>query len=870
MGETGATTKGGSDTGPRSATHDGSLMRRRFTALLLAALVLLPAVPAIAAEPEASPVPDPSIVVAPTPNATPNASPNASPNATPDPGASPDPDVWLSPSPDPEAEPPPEPDPSRVDPPAAPEAAAPEAAAPEAGAPEPADPAEPDLTPPLPDKTGGLDPTGRYIVVLTSGADTTAVVERVEDADIAAVDVDRTFKRAVTGFTAELDADQKEALLDDPSVLAVVPDEIIELTAQTIPTGVSRVGARSNGISAIDGSDQRVDADVAIVDTGVADHPDLNVVGGYNCSSSNRAAWQDDEGHGTHVAGTVAALDNSIGVVGVAPGARIWAVKILNGDGYGYLSWYVCGLDWILAQRDPNDSSRPLIEAVNMSVTKSGSDDGACGTANDDILHAAICRLVSGGVTVVAAAANDSASATHRVPASYNEVITVSALADTDGKPGALGGNLCYSWGSYDKDDTFANFSNFGHDVDLIAPGKCIWSTRPNSSYSYSSGTSMAAPAVTGAVALYKASRPYATPAQVKEALQYLGNLDWKVSTDPDNTHEKLLDVSRLGPLGTFDVSDATPAPVGEAGGAVVVPINVGRSSTFFERVALTVSGVPSGWTASLDATSLLGWTATRTNLRLSLPKPTPAGTYRITVTGTNQNQSDSTTVDVVVENDQPVAKPVVATLAAPKKLGSISAPVRLSWPSATDASSLIAGYEVQLRKDGGAWGSVSSTGSSVRSVTRYIAFDAEYDVRVRARDAAGNWSDWVQSPIPFLATVVDDRRSAVKYSSAWVKTTSGPAVGDTLHRSSSYGASVSYSFTGRGISVVAPKGPGRAKLAIRIDGVLVSTVSLKAKSTHHRRIIFAKTFSFSGPHKITLQIVSSGKVQLDAFIVAK
>ena len=66
------------------------------------------------------------------------------------------------------------------------------------------------------------------------------------------------------------------------------------------------------------------------------------------------------------MAGTVAALDNSFGVVGVAPGARVWGVKILNDDGYGLISWYVCGLDWILAQRDPNDSSRPLFEAVNM------------------------------------------------------------------------------------------------------------------------------------------------------------------------------------------------------------------------------------------------------------------------------------------------------------------------------------------------------------------------------------------------------------------------------------------------------------------------------------------------------------------------
>ena len=274
-------------------------------------------------------------------------------------------------------------------------------------------------------------------------------------------------------------------------------------------------------------------ADVAIVDTGVALHPDLNVVGGVNCSTSDRSAWQDQNGHGTHVAGTVAAIDNTTGVVGVAPGARIWAVRILNADGYGLLSWYVCGLDWILAQRDPLDASLPRIEAVNMSVAKTGSDDRNCGLTNKDVLHQAICRLYKGGITVVAAAANESGSAAGYVPAAYNEVITVSALADTDGKSGGLGGNRCFSWGTYDVDDTFADFSNFGSDVDIIAPGKCIWSTIRGPSYGYSSGTSMAAPAVTGAVALYKASRPRATPSEVRSSLRYLGNFSWKTSTDP-------------------------------------------------------------------------------------------------------------------------------------------------------------------------------------------------------------------------------------------------------------------------------------------------------------------------------------------------
>ena len=131
--------------------------------------------------------------------------------------------------------------------------------------------------------------------------------------------VDQSFGRAVHGFAAKLDKKQEHDLKADPNVLAVVPDGVIQL-AQTIPTGVSRVGGQVSDVADIDGSDQRVDADVAIVDTGIAQVPDLNVAGGYNCSSADRTAWRDRNGHGTHVAGTVAALDNSFGVVGVAPG----------------------------------------------------------------------------------------------------------------------------------------------------------------------------------------------------------------------------------------------------------------------------------------------------------------------------------------------------------------------------------------------------------------------------------------------------------------------------------------------------------------------------------------------------------------------
>jgi len=391
------------------------------------------------------------------------------------------------------------------------------------------------------------DPTGRWIVVYKNGTNVAATSARLAKA--GRFTVDRTFKSAFRGLTAKLTPRQVRSVRKDPAVASVVRDEKIELAAQLIPTGIDRISGRLSDAANIDGVDERVDADVAIVDTGIASVADLNVAGGYNCSTTNRSLLRDVQGHGTHVAGTVGAIDNGSGVVGVAPGVRLWAVKILDDSGSGLLSWYVCGLDWIAAQRDPLDPTRPMIESVNMSVTKWGQDDHDCGNTNDDILHQAICRVVAGGITVVAAAANDSGSAAARVPAAYNEVITVSALADSDGKPGALGGPRCFSWGSYDDDDSFANFSNFGSDVDIIAPGKCIWSTVPGG-YQYMSGTSMAAPHVSGAAALLKAMRPNLTPADVKQALQDLGTLDWKITSDPDPYHEKLLNVSRIAPRG--------------------------------------------------------------------------------------------------------------------------------------------------------------------------------------------------------------------------------------------------------------------------------------------------------------------------------
>jgi subtilisin family serine protease len=729
-------------------------------------------------------------------------------------------------------------------------------------------------TPVAVDSQGRPIAAGHYLVMLKGNADPTTVASahRKREGMVA----DRAFRYAFRGFAAKLDKAQRAALLADPNVAAVVPDEVVEIEAQSIPTGISRIGTPTSALSKINGLDERVDADVAIVDTGIGPHSDLNIAGGYNCSSADRTRWYDENGHGTHVAGTVGAKDNTWGVVGVAPGVRLWAVRILNSSGAGLLSWYVCGLDWILAQRDPN-SSRPLIEAVNMSVAKTGSDDADCGNTNRDILHQAICRLYRAGITVVAAAANASRSAAGFVPAAYNEAITVSALADTDGRPGGGGGNKCYSWGTYDQDDTFADFSNYGSDVDLIAPGKCILSTKPGPTYAYSSGTSMAAPHVTGAVALYKASRPLATPAEVRESLRYLGNLNWYTHTDPDPYHEPLLNVSRIGSLGTFSVSPGSTATISSKGGTVNAPFNVFRSSTFFERVRLGVSGVPSGWTASLPAPSLFGWTATSGTVRLTAPRNAKPGTYHVQVTGTNWGRTKSTTLAINVAADIPTARAPIATVLKSSTLGRSSTglttvSMRATWAAATDPSDTIVRYEVERSVNGGAYGWTIATSASTRGATfSGLAVGAAHRFRVRAQDSDGSWSPWALASASLTPTTVSDRSGVVTYSGTWLRYASASSTDGWVTSSSQAGARARYRFTGRTVAVLAPTNATRGKASIYIDGVYHATVDFYSSTATYKRVVYVGNWSVAGTHTIEVRVSgTSGRptVSLDGFLV--
>ena len=364
-----------------------------------------------------------------------------------------------------------------------------------------------------------------------------------EKARTRGASVTHVYRAALRGFAARVSAAELADLRADPEVLYVADDITVtqaKQPAQQLPTGVDRVNADLSSSVSGDGSGA-VDADVAIIDGGFDfTHPDVDLRPGTVCLGS---AFGTKNNHGIGIAGVIGAHDDEFGVVGVAPGARMWAVEAFDSSGSGSLSSILCSMEWVIA-------NAALLEVVNMSWHFAGTDDGNCGLTNNDPLHQAICRLVDAGVTPVAAAGNESIDASTRTPAAYDEVITVSALVDYDGQSGGLGANdrkVCSKSTFVGvPDDSFVFFSNYGDDVDLIAPGVCVLSTDVRGRYALYSGTSFAAPHVAGAAALYMATNPGVSPEQVRQTLVGAGTFDYESSGDPDGIQEPLLNAAGL------------------------------------------------------------------------------------------------------------------------------------------------------------------------------------------------------------------------------------------------------------------------------------------------------------------------------------
>jgi subtilisin family serine protease len=401
-------------------------------------------------------------------------------------------------------------------------------------------------------------PLKPYVVMLRPGATASAVAP-------AGAQLLFRYRYAVHGYAALLPAALVRALRANPAVASVRPDTPFHLDAEDEGgtsirlTGPQQVPPTPRRIGVLLGAKRRAafgagaPVNVAVIDTGVmADHPDLDVRGGADCvrtiagpliGALENAAGQlgidlplkaplnpfpsapgpdfsDAYGHGTHVAGIIGALDNGLGIVGSDPNARIWGLKVFDGTDDAALSSVVCALDWVARTRKDSNPDND-ISVVNISLGQDGSDDSDCGRKEGDIVHAAICGVTAAGVVPVVSAGNDGVDFKGTIPATYSEVLTATAITDSDGAPGGKGGAPSCPDGDGERDDAAATFSNYAtlpsdaaHTV--AAPGVCILSTFNDGNYYVESGTSSSAPAVAGVVAQCVATGPCRglTPAQ--------------------------------------------------------------------------------------------------------------------------------------------------------------------------------------------------------------------------------------------------------------------------------------------------------------------------------------------------------------------
>jgi subtilisin len=545
-----------------------------------------------------------------------------------------------------------------------------------------------------------------------------------------------------------------------PEVAYVEDDvqmSIVQAPPQTMAWGVDRIDAEKVW-SPNTGAGQ----DVAILDTGIDyDHPDLqaNVRGGIYFAgwifdelfgkdgSTNPADWNDGHGHGTHCAGIVAAINNEIGVVGVAPSANLWGVKVLDDNGSGYTSDIIQGLQWCATH---------AIEVASMSF-------GGGGTAS---LQSACQAAYDAGVLLVAAAGNDNGGPVS-YPAAYSSVMAVSAVGQNP-----------------DGTIYLAGFSNVGPQIELAAPGVSINSTFKDGGYQVWSGTSMACPHVAGAAALVWATglnSPSAVRARLCETAEDLGSAGWDASYGYG-----LVDAEAAARGGT--PTDAPPSLTitNPTGGATVSGTVAVAATASDDKGVTQVEFFVNSVSIGTDTISSDGWSASWDTTQSS------DGSYTVSATATDTaGQTASDSVNVTVANTPVTDTPPTVAITNPTAGATVSRTIAVTANASDDqgvtqVEFFVNGVSIGIDTDSsGGWSTSWDTTQSP---------NGSYTVRATATDTVGqtgshsvtvtvdNTQDLPVAQVTVSAsTMTITRKSWIAMVEIWVKVNGKPLVGATV-----------------------------------------------------------------------------------------
>ncbi len=547
-----------------------------------------------------------------------------------------------------------------------------------------------------------------------------------------------TYGTALFGFAGAVSEGRIGALEKDPRVILVERDFPVHAIEQTLPAGIDRIEADQSSTAAIDGSPTGVDVDIGIIDTGIdLDHGDLNAVDGVNCIDPDATA-DDDNGHGTHVAGSAAAIDDGSDVVGAAPGARVHAVKVLDSGGSGSISSVVCGIDWVT-------DNAGTIAVANMSL-------GAQGTSST--MRTSIQNSVDAGVFYAVAAGNDGqdvygsdntfGTSDDFIPASYPEAAAVSAMADYDGTSGAEGGRQLFPGCGWIYDDALADcFTNFstnvvsdnpvsspGAAIDVAAPGVSVLSTQSGGGTTTMTGTSMASPHVAGVAALYVAENGRASDASgvasIRQALIDAGQpqSDWQSgdTRDPDSNPERLL----WALFGDTDSPPSVSITSPSDGATVSGQVSIEADATDDGSVT-QVEFFVDGGSIGTDSDGSDGWSVDWNTENYA------DGDHTVTAEATDDaGQTASDQISVTVDNTD---DPPSVTITNPSDGETVSGTVTVTADASDDGSV----SQVDFLVDGSSIGTDSdgSDGWSVDWNTENYA-DGDHTVTAEATDDAG------------------------------------------------------------------------------------------------------------------------------------